>query len=631
MARDLLRSLKTTYFTVDPRSLGLFRITLGLVLLWDVARRYEQLDFWYTNSGLLPNHTLLWRPPAGHMFSLFFAASTRSEATLLFAGCAVVYLLFLVGYRTRVMQVLAVVCRVSLNTRVAVLENGGDMVINLLCIFSVLLPLGRRFSIDAWIASLRDGRIGSVEALNDVGPPPIERKPIVSPAVFGLILQFAAIYFFNAAAKQGEAWLSGNAVHYALHQDKFVTSIGVWMRSHLPIEAVRVLTWSVLGAEWLGFALILTPIGVLYARLLAVTMLPLLHLSFALGLHLGNFSPAMMSFFPLLLLPRHWDAIGRFLERRGRPLEIELDYTDARALERARVLRELDRFARITFTPVSKPGFRVCGLPDGADRLAIARKLASALPWGFAWGPPLALPGVRRVWLWLGARAFAWSARTMQTNVPLASQPRSTPRVFGWVSNAAVSVLIVAIGLEIVNDNWTVPQWMRVERPAWAKMVIEYPRLLQGWRMFAPDPPVNDSMIYVDAKTAEGTRVDPYNAVASRQSFPAGDVVPERMDQSQFFTMYSDRIGIAGYAAYRQAFLEWLLAYPERTGRPVDCLASFDVYLITDQSPPPGSKGPPRPVHRERFMHYEAPADSSCAALQLSAAGPARPAITRHP
>ena len=81
------RSLRVTYLTVDPRSLGAFRIAFGLVLFSDLFRRWVDLRFWYTNSGLLPNHTLLWRPPSEHSFSLFclltyevYLVSDRSPA-----------------------------------------------------------------------------------------------------------------------------------------------------------------------------------------------------------------------------------------------------------------------------------------------------------------------------------------------------------------------------------------------------------------------------------------------------------------------------------------------------------------------------------------------------------------------
>lgn len=613
----VLRSLQATYLTVDPRSLGLFRIGLGVVLLSDLWRRYEQLDFWYTNSGLLPNHTLLWRPPAGHMFSLFFVASTRAEAALGFGVCAAIYLLLMLGYRTQWMQLLALICRVSVNTRLAVLENGGDMVLNLLCIYSVVLPLGRRFSIDAWVASLRDGRISDVESLNSEGTPANERAPVVSLAMLGLILQFAAIYFFNAISKQGDAWTQGTAVHYALHLDKYVTGLGVWMRENLPGEVLRWLTWSVLSVEWIAFALIIAPIGARFTRTFAVLLLPLLHVAFALGLNLGGFSPAMMAFYPLLLTRGHWEALGRWLERRSRHRVIEFDARDALWLRRARLIRELDRYGSITWVPVTNtPAPR----PD-------VHAILPALPWGFLLGWPLRVPGLRS--LYLGLLRACESAAAAPLRGRPDPQPTAAPRLWPWFAHGAVIVLLAAIALEMVNDNSSVPQWMRVSQPTWAKAIIEYPRLLQGWRMFAPDPPLIDTMIHVEAVTAEGARIDPYNRVASREVFPDGDVVPEHMNQSQFFTMYSDRIADPNYAAYRQAFIEWLLAYPQRTGRATDCLTEFNVYLVSDRSPAPGSGTRPTPLKRERFMQYTAPADSACARLQVTSAGHALSANDR--
>lgn len=525
-----------TYFTVDLRSLGLFRILFGLVLCSDLIRRWAELGFWYANSGLLPNHTLLWRPPASRMFSLFFSASSVSEARFGFVLCAVVYVLFIVGYRTRWMQVLVVVARVSLNTRLAVLENGGDMVMDLLCLLTLPLPLGARFSLDAVATARRKASdAGSAGEVIDV---PL--RSAASLAVLGLLLQFSVIYLFNAASKSGTAWWDGSAVHYALHQDKMVTWLGVWMRENLPFPALRALTWSTLATEWLGFALIISPVFVKQARLLAVCLMPLLHLGFALGLNLGGFSPAMMSFYPLLLATEHWDAACR---RGGARL---------RAL-RARLERRWEE-----------------------------------LPSWFL--PP-----------------------------PLVPRPMAL-RVAG---EGATLFLLLAITSEVLNDNAPVPPALRFRQPAWAKALIEYPRILQGWRMFASEPPRIDSMIYVDATTAAGERVDPYNELASDHRSPAGEVVPTHMGQSQFFVMYSERISNVNYAAYRQAFSEWLVAYPARTGRAEDCLLGYTVYLVTDQSPAPGAGHSPTPLERQPFMTYSAPFDSPCrlerAALKQSA------------
>jgi hypothetical protein len=515
--RHWWRSWRQTYLAVDPRSLGLFRVVFGIVLLSDLARRWWELEFWYTNSGLLPNHTLLWRPPSGHMFSLFFTASTVGEARLGFALCTAAYLLLLLGYQTRLAQVLALVARVSLNSRLALLENGGDMVMDLLCLLTLPLPLGTRFSLDA----VRRGDT-SVEQ---------EQKPVASLAVLALLLQFSAIYFFNAISKDGAAWRDGSAVHYALHQDKLVTWLGVWMRERLPAEVLRWLTWGTLTTEWLGFALILTPVFVRQARALAVCVMPLLHLGFALGLNLGGFSPAMMSFFPLLLGAAHW----KFLARH-------------------------------------------CG--------AVAAKASAAC---------------ERV-----ARRVVAGAGVRQ------APPSPLARMAG---EAFVALLLVAIASEALNDNASVPRAWRVKQPDWAKAVIEYPRILQGWRMFASEPPRGDTMIYVTATTAAGKRIDPYNEVASDQPFPAAQIVPRHMGQSQFFVMYSERIANPNYAAYRSAFSEWLLAYPTRTLRPNDCLLAYEVFFVSDHSPELGSQEQAKPAERRRFMSYTAPHDSPCRAL----------------
>jgi hypothetical protein len=520
----LFRSLRATYLAADPRSLGVFRLGFALLLFADLVHRYQGLEYWYTNSGLLPNHTLLWRPPASHVFSLFFVASSRSEAQLGFALCALVYGCFGLGYRTRWSHAAALICRVSLNSRLAVLENGGDMVMNLLCIFTLALPLGRRFSVDAWLASLRASPLAAASA---------RTQPVHSLAMAGLIVQFALIYVFNALSKQGDAWQTGEAVHYALHLDKYVTPLGVWMREQLPPEVLRAMTWSVLATEWLGFVLIITPVLSHRARSIAIVVMPLLHISFALGLDLGLFSAAMISFYPLLITRAHWEALARLRCAQMQP-----------RVERAQ---------------------------------------------------------------------------------------HSPPRVARVLTELCVALLIAAIATEVVNDNTSVPERWRWPRAAWTTGLIEYPRLLQGWRMFAPDPPKEDSMIYIDATTALGQRIDPYNRVASRVAAPVTDVVPTRLDQNQFFTMYSDRIGYPDYAAYHQALHEWLLNHPERTGRREDCLLSYDAYLITDASPSLGSKEPPRPLKRDKFLSYRAPNDGECKKLErpadvrlASSAAPAR-------
>ena len=89
--------VRSVYLTADLRSLALGRIVLALVLLRDLIGRWLELGIWYTNDGIIPNHTMLWRPPWDHVFSLFYLASYKYEAAIGFVICLCVYTALLVG------------------------------------------------------------------------------------------------------------------------------------------------------------------------------------------------------------------------------------------------------------------------------------------------------------------------------------------------------------------------------------------------------------------------------------------------------------------------------------------------------------------------------------------------------
>ena len=290
----------------DPRSLGLLRITLGAVLIADALRRLVDAPTWYANGGLLPNHVMLWRPLDEYVFSFLFAASTTPEAVVGLLLCLGVFVAFTLGWKTRLFQVLAWLCVVSLHGRVILLENGGDVVLGLLAFWTMFLPLGRRFSIDALRASLRadDGR--DIPSLGAAADRPLDTRPVVSIAVAALLLQMATIYAFNALNKFGPEWHDGSAVYFALHQDRVVTHLGVWMRESLPAPLLRAASWGSIVAEFALPALLLTPWFQRRARHLAIALVFSLHFGFALCMNLGLFSMTMWSWLPVLLGTRDW-------------------------------------------------------------------------------------------------------------------------------------------------------------------------------------------------------------------------------------------------------------------------------------------------------------------------------------
>jgi hypothetical protein len=302
--------LRRHYFTIDSRTLALTRVALALVLLLDLGKRSSGLIAFYTEAGLLPIDAARRLHPAG--LSVLWYLETPAEVAGAFLVCGVVYVALLVGFLTRLAQILALVAIVSLQTRVQLLTIGGDIVVCLLSWWMLFLPLGRSFSVDAWLQ-----RRKPAEANPSTAAVP---GPVTSIAVFGAILQLAVIYFFNAVHKDGDSWREGTAIHYTLWLDRVVTPLAVWYRGLLAPAGSRLLTYATLATEWSLPVLILSPWGAPWARRAALGFIVGLHGGIALVLNIGIFSGAMIAFSTVLVSTRDWEDLVRLSGRlrRGR-------------------------------------------------------------------------------------------------------------------------------------------------------------------------------------------------------------------------------------------------------------------------------------------------------------------------
>lgn len=623
--------LVATWFAFDPRSLALFRIGFALLLLVDLLRRVPGLVVWYSNEGLIPNHTQLWRPPSEWTFSLFFLASSPFEAALGFVLCGIAFLGLLVGWRTKLFQILSLVAVVSLHSRAVILENGGDVVMNLLAAWSAFMPLGQRFSVDSLLRSLRERRESNPAHLEE--RPAKANAPFYSLAVFGILVQLSVIYFFNTIHKNGPAWRDGSVVHWVLHQDRIVTWLGFTVRDDFPLPLSQALTYATLLAEGAAPILLLTPFATVWARRIAMVALPSMHIGFAIFLNVGLFSPTMCTFFLLLPSARDWDAITRFFQKRTRPRTVFYDGSCGVCFQVARVLLRMDVLERLTFVDNSRTEL----LPEGItpeivertvvvvdDRGRITMKSAAfvaifrSIPLGtlFAW--PLAIPGLRtiadraydrfaenrhKVSVCLGYAACGLPMR----DAPVETEPPPTPfrnrlvRARGYAREALVLVMMAATTSQMLVENRAIRSRIKFGQPKVLKAIVHYGRFFQGWSMFAPDAPRNDGIVVVDATTVDGRRIDPLNYAATGHTGEPWETIPPRLGQDQFWCDYVNRI--RGHRSLHHVFEKWLLAHHERTGNPNDRIVAFDVYWLSDRSPPPGKTEPER-VKRERFMRY---------------------------
>jgi predicted DCC family thiol-disulfide oxidoreductase YuxK len=628
--------LARTYFSIDPRTLGLFRICLGATLLLDLFFRSNVYEHFYSNDGLLPNHTLLWAPPAPRLFSLFFTLSTPTEAAVAMVVCGLVFFTLLIGWKTKLFQILSFICLVSLNTRTSPLENGGDMVMNILTTFTMFLPLGQRFSIDAIRASMKRRVEHQPSDLFDRVAMQVPTARTVSIVVFALILQLTLIYFFNVVHKTGRTWTEDfSAVHLTLHQDRIITTFGVWLRDNAPVELLKALTIATIVIETAGAILVISPLFPVWTRGIAIALMPGLHLGFALCINLGPFSYSMALFFMLLWHEKHWELMHRFFQRRTHKRIVFYDSDCGICFWIARLLARLDVLDRLELRSNQEP------LPEGVaegrqlDTLIVqdadtgrvyerARAVAEvlyALPLGFLFAWVLRFPGLNllfgvlydlvaknrtRISAWVGLNACGMPSPggSAELHIDTPSDARVlVSRGAVVLRELAVVAIILSCAGELLNANGAIPRQLRVQQNPELRALMDYVRLYQGWRMFAPEAPTGDVHISVEATTVDGRLVDPYNQVASRTAEVPLKAIPERLGNDQYFTTYSLFIPEGRFRAYIGPFEQWVMRHHLRTGNPKDRIVKFVAYKLTDESPPLGQKGT-RNFRRTVFLRH---------------------------
>lgn len=279
-------------FTVDLRSLAVFRIGLGFSILVDLADRARFLTFLYTDQGGYPGDVMLaLKGPLAFLSLHYWAGSDPVLQASLFVLTALAALALAAGYRTRLACLACAYLVLSLQLRNSFVSTGGDLMLRLLLFWGFWLPLGARFSLDQ-----RSGRV----------PPSADR--LLSGAGAALLLQVAMMYVVTGFAKSGPLWASGDAVSYALHAPEYATSFGEhWLRHP---SLLRAITHATLWMERFGWLLAFSPIANATCRMLAITTFVGFHLGLATCLSIGLFPLFSIVGWMAFIPTRVWDRAG---------------------------------------------------------------------------------------------------------------------------------------------------------------------------------------------------------------------------------------------------------------------------------------------------------------------------------
>ncbi len=271
-------------FTLDLRSLGLFRIGLGLVVVVDVCFRALDVEIFYSDAGVRPRplDQFLSAP------SLYLLNGSVAFAALLLALTAVAGLALALGWRTRLSAVATWGLVLSVQHRNPSITTGADGVLLLLCTFACFLPLAHRFSLDA-----------------QAHPERAQRDPAVfATSTVGLLLQLGVIYVFNVVNKTGASWKDGSAVLRSLQIDQHTTPLGALLLAHTPWLSPP-LTFGTLIVES-SVLLLLVSFARDRIRVVVVVAFWLLHFGLGTTLYLGLFSPVCMVAWLAVLPPLVW-------------------------------------------------------------------------------------------------------------------------------------------------------------------------------------------------------------------------------------------------------------------------------------------------------------------------------------
>lgn len=580
--------VKERWGTLDTRTLGLFRVAFGLLLIGNLLDRTgffgDDLVSFYSNEGIWPNHYALFLPPTPGYWSLLSGFSSPYEVRVAMAVIVVIYVLYTVGWKTRLMQVLALLCVESVNFRFLLPQHGGTVVMNILAVWTVFLPLGDRFSIDALLASLRHHPGASPTELSARSWTGDQVPTRTGLAIFGVFFNYAAIYFFNTVHKQGASWQDGTAVHYLLWQNRMATALAEWVRLHEPGFLSPALSWGTLVVEGSLVVLLLSPFLQSKARPLALLFIWGLHGSIALLSTIGPFSYSMMTFGLLCTTPGVW----QWLERRwaARP-RVTVKYDEASELHRlgVRVVARLDLGRVLDFEAV--PGARL-----GPAEL---KRIADVLP-GWRWLS------------WLVAMPAGFSlARTALLALAPSVQPAPKPLPRPLLAQARWAVELVGPALVLsavisqnLMENWAVPPSLKpASRPDWMTDIVNYWQVPQGWSMFAPDVPRQNTRLVVDATLADGTHVDPLTGAPP--DFDTIDHGPWFMNQH----WCEVHARMPGWRHHWRNFKDYLYRRPNALGwGPQRQIVRLEVYKVTADMPLPGMLNSTNP-QRERLFGDE--------------------------
>jgi len=627
------------WFEVDSRALGIHRILLGWLCFWDISRRWNYIDVFYSDLGIQTQFI------QSSSFSIFhYIGNSSFIVHLVFLIGILFSILLMLGYKTKLSHFITGAIVISIHVLVTKVGNSGDIFLNCMLVWTFFLPLGKSLSIDSLFKSLSIFKENSIEDLNDRTKGNILPKKIYSLAFFAMLFQISTIYFFVALNRyQAYDWVHGRAF-YKMHQlDNFLTIIGYNIREYITYPMSKFFTLAALDLEYLVPLLLFIPFYNHVLRLIAVVPLTIFHIMVRTSARIGLFSQVMITSFPLLIDQKVLDWIKfKILTRYAHKTFILFYNPDSKFYHYSvRIIKRLDVFNRIIFDDINTnlvlnkninnlESKKVVLYSNYSKKVWFSYemfgKILSLLPFGFLFSWIFFIPFISKFFGVIYDKIFinrnkiskVFKLLTETINKLKIKLPKASISYINSIlkvtSISIVSIMLIAAGHSALIENPGVELFLAKnnfidiktkenkggksainksgnhfnwENKRMLEKIARFPRMLQMWKMFSPNVPSSDKIIVVEAILENGDRVNPFTG--KKPNLNSTDYSVLMKNKSQLWRKYFERF--ERFDANRKgegSFTHWVMN-PNNdyfknnlNGQKID---SIEIWKITHSSP----------------------------------------------
>lgn len=512
----------STIFGIDLRTLALFRIFLSTAIILDLFSRSRDLVAHYTDFGVLPRSVLV-DLLSDSSFSLHMANGSAAFQAVLFVMAGLIAFFLLFGWKTRLMTVLSWIFLISIQNRNVLVLSGEDNLILLLTFWSMFLPLGARYSIDA-----------ALDPQNDEKP-----NAFFSATTFAILIQGMSMYFFSAILKSDARWFpDGTAVYFALQLDYLVTPLALWFREFETL--LSGLTYYVLALEFVGPILIFSPIFHKQLRIVFMLAFITMHMGFYLFLEIGLF-PLISITMNLLFMPGWvWEKLTIRMNRSMKPMIIWYDGTCDFCLKICNILRVFLVLKQVKIKPAQNHS-DMNELMETHNSWIVEKGDIHHLKWS-----ALTVLVSQSLLFWPLSRLMAFrflqnfgdgTYNLVANNRPVLS--RLTQKFFPLKTIQTASgimqtvIVLFFAGFVFLQNISTVPA-SGIQLPYEYRMVRQFLGLYQNWTMFAPYPELDSPWPVIPGELRDGTKVNVYNGKIELPDFIKPEIVSSVYSSSRW-------------------------------------------------------------------------------------------------